>query len=64
VNVFVNYGGFALHDPEMRDLTDLFWQQMGWVQPESYIADGNFLNFASTNRAVFATIREAVRGIG
>lgn len=64
VNVFVNYGGFALHRPEMRDLTSLFWQQMDWVQPESYIADGNFLNFVSTNKAVFAIVRDAVKDIG
>lgn len=64
VNVFVNYGGFALHRPEMKDLTSLFWQQLEWVQPESYIGDGNFLNFVSTNKAAFAAIREAIKSLG
>jgi hypothetical protein len=38
---FVNYLDFSLHDPECRDiLATLFWMQLDWIQPESYVADG------------------------
>src|SRR5580704_4490911 len=37
---FVNYAdGFALHNPEMSDITSLFWKQIDRIQPESFIAD-------------------------
>ena len=40
---FVNFVGFAFHDPNADDLTDLFWRQLDWIRPESYVADGNRL---------------------
>jgi hypothetical protein len=61
VNVFVNHGGFALDRPEMKDLTNLFWQQIEWIQPESYMADGNYLNFVSANKTLFAIVRDALK---
>lgn len=60
LSVFVNYGGFSLSDPKMNDLAELFWQQMECVRPESYIADGVLLNFACSNRDLFAAIRTAL----
>ena len=62
VNVFVNYGGFAFDRPEMTELTDLFWKQMEWISPESYIAEGTHLNFASANKGLFASIRRLLQG--
>src|SRR5689334_20689839 len=44
LSVFVNYG-FALHPPERADLTltRMFWAQMTRIQPESYVADNDYL---------------------
>ena len=58
VSVFVNYGGFAFDRPDT--LTELFWKQIEWIRPESYIADGLYLNFATANKELFARIRRAV----
>lgn len=59
VSVFVNYGGFAFYDADTV-LADLFWKQMWWIRPESYIAEGSYLNVASANKRLFASIRDAV----
>ena len=60
-SVFVNFGGFAFHDPGMQVLIDLFWKQLDWVQPESFIADGSpFLNFVSRNKDLFVVVRQAL----
>jgi hypothetical protein len=54
VEVFVGFLGFALHEPKMRDITDLFWKQMEWIQPESFIADGYpFLTFVTRNKDLY-----------
>ncbi len=60
VSVFVNYGGFAFDRADMSDLATLLWKQMEWIRPESYIADGNYLNFVTMNKALFGTVRDAV----
>jgi|SRR5450631_632665 hypothetical protein len=61
VSVFVNYGGFALDRVEMKDLASLFWEQLEWIRAESYIADGGFLNFVTSNRALFAIVRDNLK---
>ena len=63
VRVFVNYC-FAPHFPEMGHLAALFWQQLEWIRPESYIADNDYLTFVSANKALFAAVREAVKPLG
>lgn len=63
LSVFVNYC-FALHQPEMDSLTTLFWKQMEWIRPESYVADSDYLNFVSMNKAVFASVHDAVKALG
>ena len=63
LSVFVNYC-FALHKPEMDSLVTLFWQQMEWARPESYIADSDYLNFVSMNKALFASVHDAVKALG
>jgi hypothetical protein len=40
LSVFVNYC-LALHRPEMKELTTLFWQQISRIRPESYVADND-----------------------
>jgi hypothetical protein len=63
--VFVNYdGGFALHNPEMSDLTSLFWKQLEWIRPESFIADGgSFLTFVSRNETIFVAVCNALKDL-
>ena len=61
VYTFVNYLGFALHDPEMSALVSLFWKQLDCIQPESYIADGDvLLTFVSRDENAFAAVRNAL----
>jgi hypothetical protein len=60
VAVFVNFGGFGFHSPTMKDLADLFWTQLEWIQPESYLADGDLLNFVSRDEDLFTTVRQAL----
>jgi hypothetical protein len=59
---FVNYFHFTLHDPENRDpLVTLFWKQLDWIQPESYIADGACtLTFVSRNQQLFTEVYKAL----
>jgi hypothetical protein len=63
LSVFVNYC-FALHQPEMESIAILFWQQMHWVRPESYVADNDYLNFVSMNKALFTGVHDAVKALG
>jgi hypothetical protein len=63
VSVFVNYR-FALHQPEMKDLATLFWQQIARIRPESYVADNDYLNFVSMNKTLFASVRDVVKALG
>jgi hypothetical protein len=60
VSVFVNYC-FALHQPEMRDLATLFWEQLARIRPESYVADNDYLTLVCGNKALFASVRDAVK---
>jgi hypothetical protein len=59
VAAFVNFGGFSLHDTEMKPLADLFWMQLESICPESVILDGDFFNFVSRNRESFEAVRKA-----
>jgi hypothetical protein len=61
VCAFVNFGGFSLSRHEMKDPADMFWKQLERIHPESYVADGNYLNFVSSGKNIFATVREALR---
>jgi hypothetical protein len=63
---FVNYdAGLALHNPEMVDLTSLFWKQLDWIQPASFIADSAaFLTFVSRNEAMFVAVCNALKDCG
>jgi len=61
VATFVNFGDFCLQDPDpaRQVLADLFWTQLEAVRPESYIADGDFLNFVSCDKLLFEIVRAA-----
>jgi hypothetical protein len=57
VQVFVNYGGFALNNAALEALTNLFWKQLDWIYPESYLADGSdYLTFVSRNKDIFNVV--------
>jgi hypothetical protein len=44
----------------MADLVSLFWKQLDWIQPQSYIADGNaFLIFVTLDKDLFIAVRQA-----
>ena len=63
VAVFVNYYVSPVDDldPSYKALTDLFWKQLEWIRPESYIADGgSCLTVVSSDKALFATLRRAL----
>jgi hypothetical protein len=63
VAVFVNYYVSPVDDldPSYKTLTDLFWKQLAWIRPESYIADGGTcLTVVSSDKALFATLRRAL----
>ena len=63
VSTFVNFSSFVLHNPEMSDLVSLFWKQLDWIQPESYIADGVLLTFVSRDEQLFATVHNALSDV-
>ena len=47
----------------MTEISDPFWRQMDWVQPESYIADGmDCLLFATRNSQLYAVVQETLGG--
>src|SRR5262249_22245176 len=62
VSVFVNYR-LVLNQPEMKNLAHLFWQQIALIQPESFVADNDYLNFVSANKPLFASVRDAVKAV-
>ena len=59
VGVFVNYA-FALHPPERAGLADLFWNQIDRIQPESYIADNDYLTFVTRDAGLFDVVVKAL----
>lgn len=55
---FVNFLAFDLTE---RDgyLASLFWKQMDWIQPESYLAESNdWIAIAHIDREVLSRVRE------
>ncbi len=47
---FVGWPSATLHDLD-KQVGEMFWEQMSWIQPESYIADSwNCLTFVTRNR--------------
>jgi hypothetical protein len=64
VSTFVNFLDFALHNPEVEELIRLFWKQLDWIQPESYIADGGaFLTLVTRDKELFAAVHHALSDV-
>ncbi len=60
LSVFVNYC-FTLHRPDVH--VDLFWPQLLRIQPETYVADSEWLVFVTLNKALFARVRDALSAL-
>ncbi len=62
IHTFVNFD-FGFHDPEYADLTEMFWQQLGWIKAESYLAENDYLIFVTANPELFTRVHEAFRQV-
>jgi hypothetical protein len=62
VHAFVNLD-FGFHDPKSADLAHMFWQQLGWRNAESYLAENDYLILVTANPKVFAPVYEALRQV-
>jgi hypothetical protein len=62
VRAFVNFD-FGFHDPEYAALAHMFWQQLGWIKAESYLAQNDYALFITANPKLFAVVYEAFRQV-
>ncbi len=61
VEIFVNYYDFVLHDATIRPISEMFWKQMAWIQPDSYIAEGDsWLTFVTRNQNLCAAVKKLI----
>ena len=51
--VFVNNSGFSLHNPDAQSLQDEFWSQLLRFNPETYLAEGDYLIWVTKNETLF-----------
>jgi hypothetical protein len=59
---FANFCGFRFSDPAVKVLADLFWEQIAWLRPESYVADcDTCLLFATRNPQLYYSVLERLR---
>jgi len=59
--VFVGYTGFVLHDPDLLEhsITEMFWSQLDWIQPDVYISDGrDNLTFVCKQEDLFKSVHQ------
>jgi len=62
VAAFVNFGpGFSLKNSDGKDLTGLFSLQLELIQPDSFISDGDPLNFVTSDGQLFESVRAALK---
>jgi hypothetical protein len=59
MEVFVNWGGFRLNNPDYQWCADRLWEQLARLAPESYIADGTVFTFATRNKGLFTSVLAA-----
>jgi hypothetical protein len=60
--VFVNYD-FRLHDAD-HVLSDLFWEQMHRVRPQTFIAESDHrLTVVTSDKTLFAAAHKAIQGL-
>jgi hypothetical protein len=62
--VFIGYATLVLHEPEMEELTDLFWMQLEALRPESYFGEGqDYLTFVTRNPAFFDSVLKKLKSL-
>lgn len=57
--VFVNWVGFRLYDPDYQWCADRLWNQLERLAPESYIAHGTVFTFATRNGDLYRKVLAA-----
>jgi hypothetical protein len=63
VKIFANFYGFSLKDSLMEPLAAIFWKQLEWMSPHSYIAETDSrLIYASRDEKAFAGVRSSLIG--
>jgi hypothetical protein len=45
ISVFGLFLGFALHRLKMEEIVNLIWEQIEWIHPESYVANGDVYGY-------------------
>lgn len=60
IEIFVNWGGYRLYDPEWKWCADRFWEQMARLAPESYLGDGTVFTFATRNSELFTSLLDGL----
>jgi len=56
---FVGMPSATVHDtdPQCEFIRQMFWDQIGWIKPESYVSDGpRCLTFVTKNRDLFGLV--------
>jgi hypothetical protein len=61
MEVFVNWEGFRLYDPQSKWWVDHLFEQMARLGAESNISDGTVFTFATRNPDLFARVLAAFR---
>ena len=58
--VFVNQLAFTIDPtPDVQFFAEMFWRQLEWIRPESYVSDGqDQLTFLTRNDTFFDTVYE------
>jgi len=62
--VFVNYGGFSLHNQDYRTLQKEFWPHLEQIAPESYLAEGDNLIWVTNNDELYEQVLQASKSGG
>lgn len=51
----------VLHDSVYDAVRDLFWEQMNWINPESFLGESaQYLSFATRNKPIFSAVLESL----
>ncbi|MSV35228.1 MAG: hypothetical protein EXQ47_06460 [Bryobacterales bacterium] len=59
------FAGVRGTDSERETVRSASWDQLGWIQPESYLADGyDVLTFVTTNRELYELVLAGARADG
>ena len=54
----------GLHNDNESGIAPYFWKQFSWIRSQHYIAENDyFLTFISTNKELFARVRDALTAL-